>query len=72
MFDREKWNYVCLFVDLFNRETIGHSAGENKTEKLVYQVLASIQVNLNEVKIFHRDRGKELRITMTQTYIHVE
>ena len=56
---RKKWHYVCLFVDLFNREIIGHSAGANKTAELVYQAIASIQANLNDVKIFHTDRGKE-------------
>ena len=55
----KKWHYVCLFVDLFNREIIGHSAGANKTADLVYQAIASIQVNLNDVKMFHTDRGKE-------------
>jgi transposase InsO family protein len=55
----KKWHYVCLFVDLFNREIIGHSAGENKTAELVYQAIASIQANLNDVKMFHTDRGKE-------------
>ncbi|MGA3603276.1 IS3 family transposase [Lysinibacillus agricola] len=54
-----KWHYVCLFVDLFNREIIGHSAGANKTVELVYQAIASIQANLNDVKMFHTDRGKE-------------
>ena len=33
----KKWHYVCLFVDLFNREIIGYSAGENKSAELVYQ-----------------------------------
>ena len=55
----KKWHYVCLFVDLFNREIIGYSAGENKTAKLVHQAIASIKVNLNDVKMFHTDRGKE-------------
>lgn len=27
---REKWHYVCLFVDLFNRELMGASAGTKK------------------------------------------
>lgn len=54
-----KWHYVCLFVDLFNREIIGHSVGENKTAELVYQAIANIQANLNDVKMFHTDRGKE-------------
>jgi putative transposase len=36
-----KWHYVCLFVDLFNREIIGHSAGPHKTAELVYKALSS-------------------------------
>ena len=54
-----KWHYVCLFVDLFNCEIIGHSAGANKTAELVYQAIASIHANLNYVKMFHTHRGKE-------------
>ena len=27
---QNKWNYVCILLDLFNREIIGHSAGPNK------------------------------------------
>lgn len=54
-----KWHYVCLFVDLFNREIIGYSAGKHKTASLVYKALASIQRNLNEIQLFHTDRGKE-------------
>lgn len=54
-----KWHYVCLFVDLFNREIIGHSVGENKTASLVYRALASIRSNLNDIQMFHTDRGKE-------------
>ena len=55
----KKWHYVCLFVDLFNREIIGHRAGANKSAELVYQAIASIHGNLNDVKMFHTDRGKE-------------
>ena len=29
-----KWNYICLLVDLFNREVIGYSCGENKNTEL--------------------------------------
>ena len=54
-----KWHYVCLFVDLYNREIIGHSVGASKDAALVYRALASIQNNLNTIKIFHTDRGKE-------------
>ena len=56
-----KWNYVCLIVDLYNREIIGHSAGGNKTALLVYQAIASIKYPLNLISIFHSDRGSEFK-----------
>jgi putative transposase len=54
-----KWHYVCLFVDLFNREMIGFSSGPEKTAKLVYRAIASLSVRLDRVKMFHTDRGSE-------------
>lgn len=54
-----KWHYVCLFVDLFNREMIGFSSGPEKTAALVYRAIASFSVRLDRVKMFHTDRGKE-------------
>lgn len=65
----KKWHYVCLFVDLFNREIIGFSAGENKTAEFVYQAIASIQANLNDVKFFHTDRGKEFDNKLIQRHL---
>lgn len=35
----QKWQYVCLLVDLFNREIIGYSAGAHKDAQLVYRQL---------------------------------
>ncbi|WP_281170105.1 IS3 family transposase [Paenibacillus pinihumi] len=54
-----KWHYVCLFVDLFNREMIGFSSGPEKTAGLVYRAIASLSVRLDRVKMFHTDRGSE-------------
>jgi len=34
---RNKWCYVCLIIDLFNREIIGYSAGRKKNAELVYE-----------------------------------
>ena len=34
----QKWHYICVFVDLFNREIIGFSTGPNKDAALVYRV----------------------------------
>ncbi len=57
----QKWQYVCLLVDLFNREIIGYSAGPRKDAKLVYQAIASIQTDLNRIQMFHTDRGNEFK-----------
>lgn len=54
-----KWNYVCIIIDLNNREIIGYSAGEKKDANLVKEAIYSIRYPLNKVKIFHTDRGRE-------------
>lgn len=55
----QKWHYVCVFVDLFNRELIGHSTGPKKDADLVYRAFASIQKDLRKIQVFHTDRGRE-------------
>jgi putative transposase len=57
----QKWHYVCVFVDLFNREIVGCSTGRNKDALLVYRAMASIKVDLNKVQLFHTDRGNEFK-----------
>ncbi|MFY8296558.1 IS3 family transposase [Bacillus paranthracis] len=57
----KKWNYVCLLVDLFNREIIGHSAGQKKDAALVSQAFATVKANLNRITLFHTDRGNEFK-----------
>ena len=52
-----KWHYICLLVDLYNREIIGHSAGPQKTAALVQRAFASVPYNLNRLGLFHTDRG---------------
>ena len=54
-----KWNYICLFVDIFNRQIVGYSVGRKKNAELVYRAQARIKVNLKKIKIFHRERGSE-------------
>ncbi len=57
----QKWHYICVFVDLFNREIVGYSTGPNKDAFLVYRALASIKVDLRRIKMFHTDRGNEFK-----------
>ncbi|WP_146869491.1 DDE-type integrase/transposase/recombinase, partial [Clostridium butyricum] len=56
-----KWHYICLLINLFNREIVGYSAGPNKDAKLVYQAFMNSNINLKKIKIFHTDRGNEFK-----------
>jgi len=56
-----KWNYVCILLDLFNREIIGFSAGSRKTADLVFNAFATFDVSLDQIQMFHTDRGSEFK-----------
>lgn len=56
-----RWNYICLLIDLFNREIIGYSAGAKKDAELVKEAFLSTHVNLSKISIFHTDRGSEFK-----------
>ena len=58
---KNKWHYVCIFVDLFNREIIGFSTGTNKDASLVARAFSSIQGDLRDIQLFHTDRGSEFK-----------
>ncbi len=57
----QKWNYVCLLIDLFNREIIGYSAGAKRDAPLVYQAFASVKADLRTISLLHTDRGNEFK-----------
>ncbi len=57
-----RWNYICLILDLWNREIVGYSTGKNKTAELVYKAFSKIPYDLNRINIFHTDRGNEFKI----------
>lgn len=56
-----RWNYICVLIDLYNREIIGYAAGKNKDASIVYKAFSRVQRNLQEVCIFHTDRGNEFK-----------
>lgn len=56
-----KWNYICVMIDLFNREIVGYAAGANKDANLIKEAIRSIKYNLGEIEIFHSDRGNEFK-----------
>lgn len=55
------WNYICFLIDLYNREIVGYSAGEQKDAALVQRAFASVKYPLGNVKMFHTDRGSEFK-----------
>ncbi|WP_418223111.1 IS3 family transposase [Clostridium isatidis] len=56
-----KWHYICLLINLFNREIVGYSAGPNKDADLVYEAFLNSKINLTKIKVFHTDRGNEFK-----------
>ncbi|WP_432775040.1 IS3 family transposase [Brevibacillus gelatini] len=56
---QNRWHYICVLVDLFNREIIGHSAGPNKDAALISRAFATVQGDLRQIQWFHTDRGSE-------------
>src|SRR5699024_9736270 len=59
--ENQKLHYICILVDMYNREIIGHSAGQQKTATLVQRAFASVSYNLNQLELFHTDRGSEFK-----------
>lgn len=58
---KQKWYYICILVDLYNREIIGHSAGPHKDAKLVQKAFTLVKHNLNRLELFHTDCGSEFK-----------
>ncbi len=58
---QNKWNYICVLVDLFNREIIGHSAGPHKDAALASRAFATVKGDLRQIQWFHTDRGSEFK-----------
>ena len=58
---QHKWHYVCVLIDLFNREIIGQSAGPHKDAALISRAFASVKGNLSDIQWFHTDRGSEFK-----------
>lgn len=55
------WNYICVLVDLYNREIIGYSVGEDKTAELVKAAFQRVEGSLEDIRLFHTDRGNEFK-----------
>ena len=44
-----KWHYICLLINLFNREIVGYSAGAKKDAILVKKAVLMTMLLLRQV-----------------------
>lgn len=58
---QNKWHYICVLIDLFNREIVGHSAGPNKDAALISRAFSTVKGDLRQIEWFHTDRGSEFK-----------
>lgn len=58
---QNKGIYVCILLDLLNREIIGHSTGPNKDAVLVSRAFSSVKGDPPQIQRFHADRGSEFK-----------
>ncbi|GAC43890.1 transposase and inactivated derivative, partial [Paenibacillus popilliae ATCC 14706] len=58
---QNRWHYICVLVDLFNREIIGHSVGSHKDAALISRAFATVKGDLHQIRWFHTDRGSEFK-----------
>lgn len=54
-----RWSYVCLLVDLYNREIVGHAAADRRDARLVKSSFATLDFPISDIDVFHTDRGSE-------------
>jgi transposase InsO family protein len=55
------WHYVCLLLDLSDREIIGSACGRTKDGELVKRAFYKVNGDLRGIGIFHTDRGSEFK-----------
>ena len=56
---REGWQYLCVVLDLFNRQVVGWSLGQRLTTELAVDALMKAVIRRRPPKglLFHSDRG---------------
>lgn len=54
-----KWNYVCLLIDLRNREIAGHAASGRKDSRPAKAAFATLGFPLTDIDVFRANRGSE-------------
>lgn len=53
------WAYICLLIDLADRQIAGHAVGLRHDANLVLAAFATLRFPLGDIEVFHTDRGGE-------------
>lgn len=51
--------YVCLLVDLYDREIVGRPAASRRDAGLVKAAFSTLELPISDIEVFHTDRGSE-------------
>lgn len=52
-------HYICLIIDLGNKEIIGYSISAKHDTDCVLEAIDNMSISIEEYKLFHSDRGGE-------------
>jgi transposase InsO family protein len=64
------WHYICLLMDLSNRDIVGFATGHKREAKLVRNAFYRADINLKNMDIFHTDRGGEFKNEILDDILH--
>jgi transposase InsO family protein len=65
-----KGHYICLLLDIANRDIIGSAVGRQHDAKLVRKAFYRADVDLRNVDMFHTDRGTEFKNEIIDDILH--
>ena len=66
-----KWNYICLMLDLYNREIVGYTAGNHKDADLVRKAITTIKSLTEDVELGKVYMGKVTKILQFGALVEV-
>lgn len=64
-----KWNYICVILDLYNREVISYSISQFKDSQLVLDALNKLGDRSKKIELFHTDRGSEFNNYLVEDFL---
>ena len=65
-----KGHYICLLLDVANRDIIGSAVSRSHDAKLVRKAFYRADVDLRNVEMFHTDRGTEFKNEIIDDILH--